>query len=123
MTSIADNYVALQKTWDSASDATKHTETRARIRGVAAQMEMFDFFFGVELGRKILNMADNLSRSLQATLLPGCDGQRIVKSTLETLQSIRTEECFDLFCSYLEKKRSAPSVSSPSLPRRRKVPK
>ena len=86
-------------------------------------MEKFDFFFGVELGRKILNMADNLSRSLQATLLPGCDGQRIVRSTLEALQSIRTEEFFDLFWSYLEKKRSALSVSSPSIPHRRKVPK
>ena len=60
---------------------------------------------------------------LQATLRSACDGQRIVKSTLKALESIRTEECFDLFWSYLEKKRCALSVSSPSLPRRRKVPK
>ncbi len=39
----------------------KDTEMKARIVGVAAQMEKFDFFFGVELGRKVLNMVDNLS--------------------------------------------------------------
>ena len=65
LSSIAENYQALQMTWDAAKEATRDSEMRARIGGVAAQMEKFDFFCGVELGRKILNMADNLSRSLQ----------------------------------------------------------
>ena len=112
-----------------SKDATKDAEMRARIGGIAAQMEKFDFLFfwggggGVELGRKILNIADNLSRSLQSTLISACDGQRIVRSTLKALQSIRTEECFDLFWSYLEKKQCAISVPSPSILCRRKVPK
>ena len=29
---------------------TKDSEIRARIGGVASQMETFDFFFGIELG-------------------------------------------------------------------------
>ena len=37
------------------------------IGGVAKQMDSFNFFFGVELERKILTMADNLSASLQAS--------------------------------------------------------
>ena len=45
-------------------------------------MEKFDFYFGIELGRKVLGMADNLSRSLQATKLSACGGQQIVNTTL-----------------------------------------
>ena len=42
---------------------TRDTEMKARIRGVAAQIEKFDIFsYVAELGRKILNMVDNLSR-------------------------------------------------------------
>ena len=55
LTSIAENYQALQLTWDAAKEATKDTEMGARIGGVAAQMEKFDLFFGVELGQKVLD--------------------------------------------------------------------
>ena len=49
---------------------------RARIGGVAAQMENFDFFFGIHLGRKVLSIVDNLSRSLQAKTISACEGQK-----------------------------------------------
>ena len=55
LTSIAENYQALQATWSAASDETRDSKMRARISGVAAQMEHFNFFFGVELGRKMLH--------------------------------------------------------------------
>ncbi len=32
-------------TWDAAMDETLDTEMKARIGGVSAQMEKFDFFF------------------------------------------------------------------------------
>lgn len=123
LTSIAENYQALQLTWDAAKEATKDTEMRARIGGVAAQMEKFDFFFGVELGWKVLNMADNLSQSLQAAILSACEGQQVVRTTLATFQAIRTDECFYLFWEYLEARRSSADVSPPTLPRRRKAPR
>ena len=44
LASIAENYQALQLTWDTASDAVRDTEMRARTGGVAAQMENFYFF-------------------------------------------------------------------------------
>ena len=106
-------------TWDAAKEATRDSEMRARIGGVAAQMEKFDFFFGVELGRKILNMADNLSRSLQEKCISACEGQKLISLTLATFQSIRSDECFDLFWDYVEGRRSMVDVSSPSLPRQR----
>ena len=60
LTSVSENYGALQSTWKVARQATKDAEMRARIIGVASQMEKFEYFFGVELGRKCLNVFDNL---------------------------------------------------------------
>lgn len=123
LSSISENYQALQMTWDAAKEATRDSEMRARIGGVAAQMERFDFFFGVELGRKILSMADNLSRSLQEKSISACEGQKLVSLTLASYQSIRSEDCFDLFWEYVEGRRSKADVSSPTLPRQRKAPR
>ena len=121
--SISENYHLLQKTWDVANDATKDTELKARIGGVAAQMEKFNFFFGVELGRKILNMTDNLSRSLQTKTISAHEGQTLVKTTLSTLLKMRTEMNFTLFWKYVECRRSSIEVSSPTLHRKRKIPR
>ena len=49
LTSVSENYITLQQTWDAAREATKDTEVRTRIAGVAAQMEKFEFFYGLEL--------------------------------------------------------------------------
>ena len=69
LASISENYQALQSTWEAAIGATKDTEMRARITGVASMMEKYQYFFGVELGRKCMSMVDNLSRSLQAATI------------------------------------------------------
>lgn len=123
LASISENYEALQLAWEAAREATKDTEARARIGGVAAQMEKFEFFFGVELSRKLLSMVDNLSRSLQAQKMSACEGQHLVGITLKALQKIRSEENFDLFWKYVDLRRSSLDVSDPSLPRKRKVPR
>jgi hypothetical protein len=123
LTSISENYNALQLTWDAAKDATRDTEMRSRIGGVASQMEKYEFFYGVELGRKLLNIVDNLSRSLQTKTISACEGQKLVSKTLTTFESMRSDECFDLFWEYVERRRSSVDVSPPTLPRRRKVPR
>ena len=66
LTSISENYEALRDTWYVAIEESKDSEMRAHIGGVARQMDSFDFYFGIELGRKVLCMADNLSRTLQS---------------------------------------------------------
>ena len=68
-------------------------------------------------------MVDNLSRALQAKTITANQGQHLVSMTLQTLQSIRKDESFELFWDYLQSRRSKADVSSPVLPRRRKVPK
>ena len=69
LSSIAENYATLRNAWYEAKYQSRDSEMRARIGGVAKQMDSF------LLGRKILNMADNLSSSLQAAN----EGQSIMK--------------------------------------------
>lgn len=122
-TSIAENYSTLQFTWVDAKHASKDSEMRARIGGVAAQMKTFNFFFGVHLGRKILNMVDNLCRSLQSTRTSACEGQNLVSLTLLSLQSIRSDDCFHSFWELVKTYQASVEVSDPELPRQRKVPR
>ena len=83
-----------------------------RIGGVAKQMENLDFLFGIELGRMVLNMADNLSAALQGSAVSASEGQNLMSIT--TLESTRSEE------SFTEKtgQRQQFGVAEPNLPQR-----
>ena len=67
-------------------------------------METFDFFFGVELGRIVLNMADNLSNALQESTISASDGQSLMNMTVAFIQSMRSEEPFTSFWQTVETK-------------------
>ena len=62
---IKDNYEALMLEWDICLEERLDTEMRARIIGVKAQMESFQYFFGLNLGATLLIQTDNLSKTLQ----------------------------------------------------------
>lgn len=63
--SIIDNYDTLNDLWDWSLQTVKDTDMKARIRGVQAHMQKFDFFFGSSLAEVLLRNADNLSKTLQ----------------------------------------------------------
>ena len=65
-------------------------------------MRLFQYFFGIKLGEIIFGHCDNLCRTLQHTELSAAEGQSIAALTVSTLQSIRTDEMFNLFWSKLE---------------------
>ena len=65
LSSIINNFKVLQATWKEAIEVVQDSETKTRIRGVAIQMETFNYFFGNLLGQLILKHADNLSITLQ----------------------------------------------------------
>ena len=121
--SISENYMLLRDTWCLAIKESRDSEMRARIGGVSKQMESFDFFFGIELGRMVLNMADNLSASLQGSTVSASEGQHLMSMTVTTLESMRSEESFALFWRKTEQRRQEFGVVEPNLPRQRKVPK
>ena len=125
-TSISENYEALMETWAEAKQINNDNEMRARIGGVAKQMESFDFFFGLELGRIVFSISDNLSKALQGSSISASEGQSLMKMTLVAFQAIRSEDSFSVFWKTIERKRQlckAVLIADPSLPRQRKVPK
>ena len=105
ISSVMENYTALQKLWEEAEETTSDTTMKARIQGLASQMRHFAFFFGLVLSEKILRHTDALSKTLQKPELSSSEGQEIARLTLKTLQSIRTESAFNAFFTFVEKQR------------------
>lgn len=121
--SVLENYVVLQETWDEALEVVKDTESKARILGVSAQMQTFQFFYGVVLGEIILRHCDNLSRTLQKESISAAQAQEVVDLTVKTLMSIRSDQHFELFWEHTQHHARTLDISEPCLPCQRKVPR
>ena len=63
----------------------RDTDTIAYIRGVASQMQMFNYFYGLLLAELLLCHYDNLSRTLQSSSLSAAEGQIVADMTKKTL--------------------------------------
>ena len=120
--SVIDNYAVLQQLWDCVLDSRVDPDVRARVIGVQAQMETFDYYFGVCLGKMVLSHADNLSATLQKSSLSAAESHRIAVMTVETIVKMRTDECFDLFWESVKRNAGLVHVAEPRLPRRRRMP-
>jgi len=84
-------------------------------------MSKFDFLFGVALGQLVLGHSDNLSKTLQKKTCSAAEGQEVAQMVIKTLQSIRTEQAFDLFWTKLAKLSETLDIDEAQLPRQRKV--
>lgn len=122
MHSIIQNYSIIQRLWDEAVEIVHDSETIARIRGVASQMQTFDFYFGLVMGECLLRNVDNLSKTLQKKSFSASEGQLVASQTKKTLLSMRSEECFDLFWKKVNQMTSNVDVNDPVLPRKKRVP-
>ena len=94
---ILDNYTALLQEWAVCLDEKLQADVRGRIIGCQAQMETYDFFFGLNLGERLFSHTDNLSKTLQSTKMCAASGQRLANLTKEVLQKIQSDDCFMLF--------------------------
>ncbi len=121
--SVLLNYSVLQELWISSLESSLESEMRARIIGVKAQMESFQYYFGVCVGELVLNHADNLSKSLQSKTISAAEGQKLAEMTIKVFSKIRSIEQFELFWASITKKASTLDIDEPSLPRNRKRPK
>ena len=97
LASIIDNYTELQSLWERALLNTSDTEMKARIRGIASQMESFRFLFGLLLSEMILRHTDKLSQTLQSPDLSSVEGHEIAVLTVKTLQTLHSDTNFNLF--------------------------
>lgn len=121
--SIIANYEALRMLWEESLSFVKETEMKSRIQGVLSCMQTFDYFFGVSLGELVLKHSDNLSKTLQSTAMSAAEGQKVAAMTVSALQSIRSDDMFDLFWELVSKKATELDVDEPKLPRQRKRPR
>ena len=120
--SILDNYLVLQELWDEVLAGSVDPDVRARVIGVKAQMETFNFFFGISLARLVLAHGDNLSVSLQSSTMSAAEAQKIAHLTVNTITKMRTENSFSMFWEATVAKSHQFDVSEPQFPRKRKRP-
>ena len=92
LSSIVDNYSVLLNTWDEVSEMARDTEIKARIQGVASQMNTFNFLFGTLLGESVLRHTALQNKSRSAT-----EWQMIADMVVRTLSTLRSDSSFDLF--------------------------
>ena len=67
--SVVDNYNVLISTWEESLEEKLESNIRARIGGVKSQMEKLDFYFGQKVACLILKVTDNLSATLQTSII------------------------------------------------------
>ena len=123
LASIIANYPDIRTLWEEALLATTDSEIKARIRGIASQMQTYQFLFALILSEMILRHTDMLSKTLQNSQLSFTEGHEVAMLTARTLRSIWSDSKFDLFWQTAELKRAMFQNVEPQLPRKRKMPK
>ena len=94
---------------------------KSRLNGVKSQMLNFKFFFSVCLAKEILMLTDNLARKLQQKSVSASEGKEMYKSTVLTLEAIKSSD-FEKFWSNTLKKSQELHLKIPVLDRPRRVP-
>ena len=97
---ILVNYAALLQEWIISLDGKLQSDLRERIIGSQAQMNTFDFFFGLNLGQRLFSHTDNLSKTLQQTRMSAISGKRVAHLTKEFLQKMRSDASFKTFYDF-----------------------
>lgn len=67
---ILDNYSALMEEWRVSLEDKLQPDVRGGIAGCQAQMQTFDFFFGLSLGERLFSHSDNPGICTGAAALP-----------------------------------------------------
>ena len=70
---------------------------KGRIIGAKAQMACYHILFSLKLHEQVLNVTDNLSRTLQSQSLSAAESYGLAQVMVTALQGMRTEENLHLF--------------------------
>ena len=95
------------------------TEVRARICGVLYQMSKFEFYFAVRVGALVLNVTDNLSKTLQHSHMTASEGEDIAKRVVKCLKTMRSDRDWELFWEYVNQGDKKLDLPDAELPRKR----
>ena len=120
---IIDQYDSLQQLWDLCLQEKLTTDVCSRIIGCQAQMQSFNFFFGLCLGQRLYSHINNLSKDLHSKTLPAIAALGLALLTKDTLMSLRSDENFKMFFDVVSRKASLhPQIEQPTLTRKRNRP-
>ena len=122
LNSIIVNYKHLIETFEESKSDTDDTELKARLNGVIAMMQKFEYYFGIELGLKILRHTDNLSKALQKREMSASEGKELAMAALSTLESFISDDEYEEFWESVISKTNDLEIEEPKLPRKRKKP-
>jgi len=95
--SIRVNYCALEATWEEALEICSQSEVKARIIGAESKMKDFDFLFGLLLSVRILKHTDNLSKTLQATVMSAVEAYGVAKLCIDVLRKFEQMKIMTYF--------------------------
>lgn len=98
-------------------DQKLQADVRSRIIGCQAQMNTFNFLFGLHSGERLFSHTDNLSKALQKTKMSAVSGQRVANLTKQVRQKIKL-----FYDTVVTKSKKHPSISEPALPRKKPAP-
>lgn len=122
---IIENYRYLHQLWDDClSESGLNRDVKSRIIGCQSQMETFDYYFGLKLGKLLYSHTDKLSQTLQKEKMSAVSSKRIAMLTVETIATMRNSDGFDaLYDVCLKEIQKIPFINDPVLKRKRKNPK
>ena len=120
--SIIENFDELQELWDWSLQNCSCSEMKGRIQGIKVHSLKFSYYFGIHLAHMVLAHTDNLNQTLQGTQMTAIDVQVTSRACVTTLQSLRSEDEFNLFWAKVKQFATVHNVDAPSLPRRRNAP-
>ena len=116
------NFDELQKLCDWSLENCPCSEKKARIRGIKVYTLKFSYCFGIHLAHLILSHTDNHSQTLQGTQMTAVDAQDVSRVCVTTLQSIRSENEFNLFWNKVKQFGEKHKIEKPHLPHRKNIP-
>ena len=121
---IIDTYSFLYELWDEClKESGLNRDVRSRIIGCKSQMETFDFYFGLKLGKLLCSHTDKLSQTLQSEKISAVSSKRLAMLTVETISNLRNSESFDaLYDLCLREIQNIKFVEEPVLKRSEKNP-
>ena len=120
---IIDNYCFLYELWDEClKESGLNKDVKSRIIGCKSQMEKFDFYFGLKLGKLLFSRTDKLSRVIQSENMSAVSSKRLAMLTVtETISDLRNSENFDaLYNLCLKQIQKNEFIEEPVLKGRRK---
>ena len=90
---------------------------KACIRGIKVYTLKFSYGVGIYLTHLILSHTDNLSQTLQGTLITAVDAQVVSRTCVTALKLVCSENDFNLFWNKVKQLAEKRKIDEPHIPR------